>query len=401
MKVGMLAIGNELLDGMVQESNSGFAARELFARGHSLERVILVKDDPDAIVAALKNLSEFGFIITSGGLGPTEDDLTRECAASFAGVPLYRDESLVSGIRKRFEHMRIVMPESNKKQADRPSGSTIIPNPRGTAPGFILKCPERNTVIASLPGVPSELENMFPFVLESLDQLSTPKVQFVSVYFKTIGEAESLLNDKIKQAGGPDLQFGTIAQQGMVTVRLDLPVKDKELALKSANELLSKIPDVQRFVFTMDRTETIYQAVIRLLVQRKMTVMIAESCTGGLVSKLFTDVPGSSQVFLGGIVTYDNTIKEKLLGVNPDTLKNKGAVSFETAGEMLKGISERNNSDYALSITGIAGPDGGTAEKPVGTVYIGLKTPRQSMIFHFQSQRNQGFHQTADRNPDF
>lgn len=399
MKVGMLAIGNELLDGMVQESNSGYIGRELFARGHTLEEVVIVKDNTDAVMTGLKNLSKLGFIITTGGLGPTDDDLTRECVASFAGAKLVRDDEQLLSIRKRFERMRISMPESNKKQADRPEGALIIPNPRGTAPGFMIQCPNQNTVITSLPGVPSEMEAMFPFVLDQLDQLSPPEVKSYSIYFKTIGEAESLLNDQIRKAGGPDLEFGTIAQQGIVTVRLDIPSPDKASAVNTVTSFLDNIPELKRHVFTMDRTETIQQAVYNLLVKQNRKVMFAESCTGGLVSKLITDIPGSSSAFLGSFITYDNSLKEIALDIKSDILKKFGAVSYETAAAMLDGLAKYGKADYAVSITGIAGPDGGSPEKPVGTVYIGLKTPNQSTVFHFQSpgSRDSIRHRTAIR----
>ncbi len=365
MKVAILPIGNELLDGRVLDTNSKFLGGELAALGAETVCLLTVPDDLACIVDSLKFSSKRAdFIIITGGLGPTSDDLTREAVSEFTNSKLIKHESLVEEIKAFFSKRGREFHPSNEKQALLPEGSTIIPNTLGTAPGFITK--KDSLSIVALPGVPSELEPMWrDFVVPLIKPI---KEQYV-LGFKTYNLPESVVAGCIPDL--EDVRVGYRAQFPEITVKIAGFNKEKVLrAFKIAKDSVGADA-----IFTED----INQSLPDLFKNSKKTITVAESCTGGLLGKLLTDLPGASRYFLGGVIAYSNELKKSLLGV--ETVDQFGAVSSETAMAMAKGV--KGKADVGVSITGIAGPDGGTPEKPVGTFYIGIATKDDLKAHHF------------------
>jgi nicotinamide-nucleotide amidase len=382
MNVSILAIGNELLDGAVIESNSNTISEELQKIKLSILRKIIVRDSRDEIIDALEFLkSRSDIIIITGGLGPTEDDKTRESVALFLGKKLVFDPGIFGDISSKFLRLKVQMPLENRKQAEIIEGSLVLKNPRGTAPGFIISGPP---VMAAFPGVPSELANMLPDFTEFLLKNYPIKKNNTSIYVKTIGDAESLLDETLKGMEDKSIVIGTVANYGQVDLRFDVPEADENKALEIVKNQIRAFPEICRHIFSYNRKDTIASAVLRKMKETKKHFITAESCTGGLVSKLFTDSPGSSEAFLGSVVTYDNILKNKVLEVPDAVLREHGAVSFECASAMLAGLRRITDADYYVSVTGIAGPDGGSSEKPVGTVYIGFAKGQEEAVIRFQ-----------------
>lgn len=397
MRISLLAIGTELLDGLVVENNSIAVSQELNKIGLALEQKMAVRDEKSGILAALNYLAQSSdIIIITGGLGPTEDDKTRECIAEFSGRKLQFDPSIIEMIKKKFSAMKMYMADENKNQAFVIEGSIVLNNPAGTAPGFII--PGR-PLIASFPGVPSELAAMFPDFANYLELNFKIEKTFTSIYIRTIGLPESYLDEQLKILKKKGIVVGTIANFGQVDLRLDIPETDKNKALEIAKREMAEFPEIQNHIFSYDKNESIVMSVLKKLIAKNKKVLFAESCTGGLLSKLITDIPGSSAAFYGSLVVYDNKLKTKLLGVKEAALEKFGAVSFETAEGMLKGLKEIAEADYYLSVTGIAGPDGGTKEKPVGTIFIGFGKKDKTVLMHFRfnNQRDRNRNRTAMR----
>jgi nicotinamide-nucleotide amidase len=312
-------------------------------------------------------------ILVTGGLGPTRDDITRQVIAEFCGVPLELDEPSLAHIRDLFARRRVPMPENNKIQAMIPKGAAIVSNPRGTAAGFAIKAGKAE--IISLPGVPSEMKAMFEgWVLPHLAQRTGPRGVKITRLLHAFGMAESAVGEKIHHlmAPGRNPNVGTMVHEGIITVRInasgDTPEEASRLLGATEGEVRRILGDV---IFGADGEE-MEHAVARLLKERKLTVAVAESCTGGLVGHKLTNVPGISEWFLEGVVAYSNRAKTDLLGVPQDMVAAVGAVSAEVAAAMASGIRRRSGADVALGLTGIAGPTGGTPEKPVGLVFVAL-----------------------------
>lgn len=384
MRISLLTVGTELLDGMIPETNSNRIENALESAGLALQRKMTVRDDDREIITAmefLKNKSDA--IILTGGLGPTEDDRTRSAVASFLGKKLETDQTILEELRAKFKAMNRPMPAEIERQAQVIPGSTIISNPKGTAPGFIFV--KSTLTVAALPGVPSELEAMFPEFIKFLKANFHIVRGTSSVLVRTIGLPESFLDKTmatlLKDKG---YSVGTIAHFGHVDIRLEKRNSVREETAEEVKLALEKAPDIRDRTFSMDRDTDIAQALVRKLAYKGAKVLLAESCTGGLISKLVTDVPGSSQVFPGGAVVYDDDLKKKLLGVDADTLGRYGAVSFETAFAMTEGLRRTAGADYYVSVTGIAGPGGGSLEKPVGTVFIGFGKKDGTAVMRFQ-----------------
>jgi nicotinamide-nucleotide amidase len=383
-RIGLLTIGSEILDGYIVDTNSAWIAAELSSCGLRVESRLSVRDSDAEILAALEWLAgRSEAVIITGGLGPTGDDRTRDCVSRFTGRPLAFSGALWEGIRVKFRRFMSVPPEENRSQAMVMEGSEVLDNPRGTAPGFLVP---GKPWIAAFPGVPSELHDMFPAFLERLSLEEGARGDTTSVWIKTVGIGESLVDEQVQKIAGPDITVGTVAHAGQVDVRLDIRLSALEgaEALAFAKERVDRFPDIARKIFSFERGESLAAALVRLLTEKGRKLVAAESCTGGLISKLVTDVPGSSAVFWGGAVTYDNLLKQRLLAVSRQTLEKHGAVSYEAAAEMLAGLSGIVESDYALSVTGIAGPDGGSEAKPVGTVFMGFRMPSGSFLVRFR-----------------
>ena len=370
---------------------------ELSKLGIRVQRQTTVPDG-DAISQAMTEAMERSdAVIITGGLGPTSDDLTREATAEVLGVELITDEAALRSIESFFAERDRAMSENNKKQALNPVGADILPNAHGTAPG-IYSPPrmsgDRLCALFLLPGPPSEMRPMFQDeVAPRLRSLAGANDDHHAQLLRFTGVGESDFHGKLDQALAaiPDLEIGYCARPCEVDLRLIGPMS----SIMQASELaVSTFPD-ECFSHT---GESLEQVVVRLLLEQGKKLSIAESCTGGRIANRITDVPGASDVFTHGFVTYSNQAKEQLLGVNKITLSTHGAVSKEVAIAMAEGALARSRADIAVSVTGIAGPTGGSEYKPVGTVWIGLATPSHRMaIKKIHPQGREHFKQASSQ----
>lgn len=376
MRASLLSIGDEIVAGLTLDTNSAFLSEALRAVGVEVVGGLSVPDDEAAIARALERaLEDADLAVCTGGLGPTADDLTTACVARLAGRDLRLDEPSLRRVEERFRDRGLEMPANNRKQALFPGGSLVLPNPLGTAPGFV--CPVerggRARHVACLPGVPREMrriveESLLPWVRDR-----QPGRRFASRVFSTFGLSESALDE---------LLAGAIStEEARLSFRAAFPRLQARVAVSGApgDDLEARLDALEarvrerlgHHVYAVG-DEGMEETVGRMLREGGETLAVAESCTGGLIGSRLTDVAGSSAYFLLGVVAYSNAAKESLLGVRPETLARHGAVSTETAEEMAEGIRRRAGADLGLATTGIAGPGGGSAEKPVGTVCIGL-----------------------------
>ncbi len=373
--VSILATGSELLDGRVVDTNSNFVARELSESGLKLKRVLLVDDDMSELMNGLQQLSAVSdIIITSGGLGPTDDDLTRDMFAKFFGVGLAEHPDARKHLEDFYSKRSRKLDATNLKQALLPVGSTMIPNERGTAPGFMMTTKEGVTV-CSLSGVPREFKGMYansvaPLVRERSAGL--PRLKRVT--FKTFGFPESLVGKLVSELNLPS--------EIVVSYRAAFP--EVHVVLKASENFLGLDQEAERirgalgrsYIFSQDPSQSFVEHVQGLLIEQRATVATAESCTGGMLGEFLTRTPGSSAVYRGGVVAYHNDIKERALGVSREVLNTYGAVSAQTVEAMASGVRTLYGATFGLSVSGVAGPEGGSDEKPVGTFYVGFSSPQ-------------------------
>ncbi len=382
MIVELINTGSELMLGRVLNTHQQWLCRELTNAGYLVSRQVAVPDTAVDIQLAVKEaLGRADLIITTGGLGPTSDDITRDLIAQLLGKRLHQDPAILERIEGYFTSRKRPMPESTRVQALVPEGAIVLPNPNGTAPGLAMEvAPNRFRAaggpswIIMLPGPPRELRPMFTdTVLPLLKKSLPPPLPYFCRNLRTSGIGESMVEERIKGALVPlverGLEIGYCARIGQVDVRLSATGNEASLVVNDAAGIVAGL--LGAFVCG-EGDDEIEAGVVRLLTERHQTVAIAESCTGGLIANRITNVPGASAVFLAGFVTYSNQAKQDLLGVRAATLERVGAVSEEVVREMAEGALDRGKTDYAIAVTGIAGPAGGSPEKPVGTVYIGL-----------------------------
>ncbi len=373
----MIFSGDELLRGDTLNTNQPYLGERLLELGIFATHALCVADDLQAMVAAIRDSVSRRpvILVLSGGLGPTEDDLTREAVAEALGRPLEHHEDLLEQIRARFASRGFIMGDSNRKQALIPQGATAIPL-TGTAPGFHVQ--QGETLVVALPGVPWELKQMWETTVEPLLRLrsqtqasaTTLSAQAVR-RIRTFGIGESMLAELLSEFDwhDPEVTIGTRAHLDGVTVILRGNASpDGELKLQAVQDRVFALLGDR--VYGMDGAG-LTEIAGELLRSAGLTVAVAESCTGGLLGKRLTDVPGSSGYFLGGVTAYDNNVKTGVLGVPAALVAEHGAVSEEVAAAMAEGVARLLGADCALSTTGIAGPDGGTETKPVGLVYLG------------------------------
>jgi nicotinamide-nucleotide amidase len=371
MTAAVLCIGTELTRGELINSNATWLAESLTRIGLEVTAVDSVDDNRQRIEAYLRRLSaEHAVLVCTGGLGPTTDDITTECAARVAGVALVRDAESLRGIEERLLRFGRKVAASNAKQADFPEGARILPNPNGTAPGFFVKL--GSAAAYFMPGVPAEMKAMFnTSVAPNLSGLVTePRRQIV---LRSFGLPESEVNDRL--AGVESLYGVTIGYRASlpeieVKVLAQATSPDAALAVarRAADDVRARLGD---HVYG-EGFGSLPEHVGALLAERGQTVAVAESCTGGLAAELLTRIPGSSRYFLGSAVVYANSAKTELLGVPAALIAEHGAVSAEVARAMAEGARARLGASFGLAFTGIAGPDGGTAQKPVGLVHWAL-----------------------------
>ncbi|CAN5266008.1 competence/damage-inducible protein A [soil metagenome] len=374
----IIAIGTEMLLGDLVDTNSAWLSQRLAMLGVSLYRHTTVGDNRARVVAAMKEAtSRSDLVVTTGGLGPTSDDITNECLGEVAGRKMVEYPEARQHVDEMFRRFGRKPTPSNYKQALFPEGTTLVPNPRGTAMGAMLEVD--GTLFVTFPGVPVEMRGMFGDTIEPLvRERSDGSIVSRTLWFSGIGE--SALAEQVQEfLDASDPTVAPLAGQGKVRLRITARASTPEEAEGKiepvAGEILSRLGDY----FFGEGTETLESAVGRLLREKGVTISLAESCTGGLLAKRLTDAPGSSAYFLEGLVTYSNQAKERLLGVPHETLEEHGAVSEPVAEAMAEGVRKVAGSDYGLSVTGIAGPEGGTEEKPVGLVYVGLADSEGTM----------------------
>ena len=404
MQVEIISIGNELVQGAVN-TDAAFIAEALYSIGLTVDRIVDVPDRPKQLENQLsESFKKSNIVITTGGLGPTFDDITRATVSKVLGRKLVFSREIMESIARHFVDRNIEMPKENECQAYLLEGAKPIPNKVGTAPGMLLEHSGKLVVIM-LPGPPYEMRPMFknaviPFLRERYER------EFIKQsVIRTAGIPESALAAKIddiarrrRPHGEDEVDFGLLAQPGIVTVRAAVHSKNELLAEETLKRVRKELYDRLGKDIFGEGACTLEEAVGSLLVQKKKTVGIAESCTGGLVANRLTNVPGSSLYFKQGIVAYSNEAKMKMLGVDEASLKKFGAVSREVAREMAEGCKRIVAVDFALGITGIAGPGGSSPKKPIGLVYIAITTPKETYVEekHFVGQRLQIKEQTAN-----
>ena len=379
MRAEIISVGTELLLGQIVDTDAAYLSKLLPESGVDLHYRVTVGDNELRLAEALKlALSRADVVFTIGGLGPTQDDLTKETVARVVGDEMVMDEESAEFMRSFFAARGVDMPETNLKQAMGPRRGRVLKNPLGTAPGAAFET-EDGKVVILLPGPPREFipmvnERVIPYLRERIGELSEV---IRSRVLRIAGLGESTVEDKVKHLlSGLNPTVAPLASLGEVHLRITAKAANVREADAMIDEMDEKLVSVLGgYIFGRD-DETLEKVVVKSLIQRKLTLAIAESCTGGLIANRITDVPGSSAAFLMGIVSYSNEAKKDILGVAEQLLIDKGAVSEEVARAMAEGVRRTAGSDIGISVTGIAGPGGGTPQKPVGLVYIALSTEK-------------------------
>lgn len=374
-RIDLLTLGDELLLGLTPNGHLTFIGQQLARRGAALSRCLTLTDEATAIASALRrSWREADVVITTGGLGPTCDDRTREAVAKTIGQKLVFDRRIEKAIRERFARIGRPMTDNNLKQAWRPERAKVLDNPHGTAPGLWIEHDRK--VLVMLPGPPNELQPMFlDQVLPRLAKLGYVGRRENYVQLRTAGIGESALETALQPLldSAPYAAVAYCAHQGAVDVRLS-PAKS-DVPLRRVRALAERAAALLGEDFVCFGDDPLGKVVCDLLRGSEKTLAVAESCTGGLLSNSFTDLCGASKFFAGGVVCYGNDSKVHLLGVPECLLCQHGAVSAECAVAMATAAAEKMSADYGLAVTGFAGPGGGTAENPVGTIYLGLHAP--------------------------
>ena len=377
MTAEIICVGTELLLGDIVNTNAQYLALELAKLGIPHYYQTVVGDNVERLKKAIAIARErSSILIFTGGLGPTPDDLTTETIADFFQTPLREDKEILAEIEAKFTSLGREMPPSNSKQALIPVGADFLPNLTGTAPGMIWQ-PETNVTILTFPGVPSEMKRMWvETAIPYLESQGWGKERIYSRSLKFRGIGESALAEKVVHLF--DLTNPTVAPYaslGEVRLRIATKAPSLEAALQVIEPVATEIKEIAGLDYFGADDDTLPAVVGELLRRQKQTLSVAESCTGGGLGEIITQIAGSSDYFWGGVISYDNRVKVALLDVNERDLNNVGAVSAIVAQQMALGVQKRLATDWGISITGVAGPGGGSETKPVGLVYIGLASP--------------------------
>lgn len=372
MKTAILSVGTEILFGQIVNTNTVYLSQQMNMLGFDVMYHYTVGDNPKRVEETIDlAFQDCDLILTTGGLGPTQDDLTKEVACKALDDTLVMMDDVLEEITKYFKTLGREMTENNKKQAIMPSRATVFHNDAGTAPGFALE--KEGKYIICMPGPPREMKRMFQkSVVPFLQSMIDGALYYRQIRFFGIGESmlETQLLDLIDNQTDPTL--ATYAKEGECSLRIASKRATEEEAEHAVDEMLEKVKErVGHYIYSCD-DEELAQVVADRLMEQGLTLSSAESCTGGMFASTMTDIPGISQCFDRGLVTYSNQAKMEELGVSAGTLEKFGAVSEETALEMVEGLKRVSSSDVCISVTGIAGPGGGSEEKPVGLVYIGF-----------------------------
>ncbi|MXW22430.1 MAG: competence/damage-inducible protein A [Candidatus Dadabacteria bacterium] len=372
MSVEVITTGNEIMSGLTQDTNFSWVAAQLSSSGIEVKYQCAVADDLEDLLASFKTASKRArFVIVSGGLGPTGDDLSALAASKFLGTPLVFNSAVYEDIARKLEKRGRKPNTHHEKQAMFPEETTVIENPVGTAAGFSFV--SGSSKFYFLPGVPREFRRMFSeHVFPDISGVAEKGTMLCVRVLRTFGLGESEVAERLEGFSPEGVDVGYRIRLPEIHLRLTASGNDGEMLDSLLRDACGEAKErLEDFLFSLG-DETLEEVTASLLLEKDLTLSIAESCTGGLCSSRFTDIAGSSAYFLGGAVTYSNDSKEKLLGVSAETLERFGAVSGEVVSEMARGARNLFGSDIGLSISGIAGPGGGTAEKPVGTVWFGF-----------------------------
>jgi nicotinamide-nucleotide amidase len=380
MTAAVLSIGTELTRGELVNTNAAWLGEELTKLGFDVVEHSTVDDHLDRIVTLTRRFAEaHRVVIVTGGLGPTSDDLTAEAAAKAAGVELLRDESIVQAIRQKFKAFGRVMPESNAKQGDFPEGAEILSNPTGTAPGFAMALGQARFFF--VPGVPREMKHIFhESIVPAIAALAEPRTH--QVHLRTFGMTESGVAEALRglEDAHEGLTLGYRAHFPEIEVKVHVRADSVAEAERRSDSIADEVRALLGDAVFGGRADSFAEVVGKALRDRGKTLAVAESCTGGEVGQMLTRVPGASDYLLLDAVVYSNSAKEAVLGVTPEVLRAHGAVSSETAAAMAEGALQIAGADIAVSSTGVAGPGGGTEDKPVGTVWFGLARKGQPTV---------------------
>ncbi len=391
----IITIGDELLIGQTIDTNSAWMAQELNKLGIWVKRRVAVGDVYSDIWRALDEESkQANIVLITGGLGPTADDITKPLLCEYFGGKMRVDEAALENVKMIFQkYLQRPLLERNLKQAEVPDVCTVIQNAKGTAPGMWFE--KEGIVFISMPGVPFEMKGMMQdHVLPRLPSIfKLPSVVHKTLLVAGIGEsflAERLMNF---EASLPEyIKLAYLPNYSLLRLRLTGRGEDEAAISEEVSMHFLKLQEEVADVMVINEDMALEEVIGKTLVSQGKTLSLAESCTGGYISHLITRVPGSSAYYVGGVVSYDNSIKEQVLGVNADTLDNSGAVSEETVWQMANGVRQLMDTDYSVAVSGIMGPSGGTADKPVGLVWIGVsgngKTTTQKFNFRFDRARN-------------
>ncbi len=394
VNASIITIGDELLIGQTIDTNSAWMGQELNKIGVWVKRRVAVGDSWDDIWNALDAESkESDIILITGGLGPTADDITKPLLCKYFGGKLVVNEIVLQHVKDIFTRLNRPMLERNLKQAEVPDVCAVLDNARGTAPGMLFN--NDGKLFISLPGVPNEMKGL---MINKVVPLLQKEFVLPAIVHKTVftaGQGESFIAEKIKDFEDSlpsHIKLAYLPAYGMVRLRLTSKGADKTKVEEELMPLFNQLKELVKDVMVSDSDEGLEIAIGKILKSKGKTVATAESCTGGYIAHLITSVPGSSAYFNGSVVSYANYVKENVLGVSSETLKTVGAVSEETVKQMVKGVIEKLNVDFAVATSGIMGPDGGSPEKPVGTVWIAAgnkdKVEALKLFFLFDRERN-------------
>ena len=391
MKAEIITIGDEILLGQIVDTNSAWIAQVLFAEQIHIQQITSITDKEDHILHALADARDRAdLIICTGGLGPTKDDVTKFTAAKFFHTELVHDPVVLAHVQQIFARFNRTMPDINLGQADVLANGEVLFNDWGTAPGMWVE--DQGKVFVFLPGVPFEMKNLMTHrVIPKLKVFKSTE-QVVNRYILTVGIGESHLAESIadvEDSFPPHVHLAYLPKIGLVRLRISVTGTDIDALNREADQWKEAL--VKRIGKAVVATEDISfeEVIVRAFSTGGYTLSTAESCTGGNIARLITEIPGSSEMFQGSIVAYANSVKENMLGVQADTLAHHGAVSEQTVIEMAKGVQSKLNSNYAIATSGIAGPGGGTPEKPVGTVWVAVAGRDQvrTKLFQFHQDR--------------
>jgi len=382
MKVEIITIGDELLIGQTIDTNSAWMGAELSAIGFEIVQITSISDKKDQIINTLKGkVGRSDVVLITGGLGPTSDDITKQTLCEFFETKLVFDEEVFRGIEKMMLSRNFPMNENNRRQAEVPESCRVLSNSTGTAPGMWFE--KGGTIFISMPGVPYEMKHiMTEHVIPELKNRFTSQ-HIIHRNIMTYGTFEAKLAEILSgfEAGLPDnIKLAYLPSWGVIKLRLTGMGNDSLNLSKAIEDQVSKLYKIIPDFIYGENEESLEMVIGRLLTGKSQSVCTAESCTGGEISHLITSVPGSSAYFIGSVIAYDNLVKSQLLGVPEETIKKYGAVSAETVELMAIGARELFKTDFAVATSGIAGPDGGTIDKPVGTVWIGVSSKDRTLV---------------------